>query len=325
MSLAILYEHPQWFQKVFDALDKRGVPYRKVLAHEHLFDPSVDELGPDVSVVLNRMSPSAYRREHGNAMYHTLAYLSHLERHGKRVINGERAFQHEISKALQLTLLDQLGLPYPKARVISHPSQAVRAADGLRFPIVVKPNVGGSGAGVTRFDSVEQLRAAAEADTLDFGLDHVALVQEFIPARGGHITRVETVGGRFIYAIKVFLTGQTFDLCPADICQTKEGAALETACPVEATKSGLQVEGYMPPPQIIAGVERMLTSAGIEVGGVEYVIDDRDGQLYYYDINALSNFVADAPRVVGFDPFENLADFLEQTLKETSQLAGRTA
>jgi len=48
------------------------------------------------------------------------------------------------------------------------------------------------------------------------------------------------------------------------------------------------------------------------VGGIEYAIDDRDGRLYYYDINALSNFVADAPRVVGFDPFARLADFLEQ-------------
>ena len=42
------------------------------------------------------------------------------------------------------------------------------------------------------------------------------------------------------------------------------------------------------------------------------MIDARDGQLYYYDVNALSNFVADAPRVVGFDPFARLADFLEQ-------------
>jgi hypothetical protein len=32
---------------------------------------------------------------------------------------------------------------------------------------------------------------------------------------------------------------------------------------------------------------------------------------YYYDVNALSNFVVDAPRVIGFNPFVNLADFLE--------------
>ena len=31
------------------------------------------------------------------------------------------------------------------------------------------------------------------------------------------------------------------------------------------------------------------------MGGIESMIDDRDGQRVYYDINALSNFVADAP------------------------------
>lgn len=41
-------------------------------------------------------------------------------------------------------------------------------------------------------------------------------------------------------------------------------------------------------------------------------MDDRDGQRYYYDINALSNFVADAPRVLGFDPFVRLADWLDR-------------
>jgi hypothetical protein len=30
----------------------------------------------------------------------------------------------------------------------------------------------------------------------------------------------------------------------------------------------------------------------------------------YYDVNALSNFVADPVRVVGFNPYARLADFL---------------
>ncbi len=63
---------------------------------------------------------------------------------------------------------------------------------------------------------------------------------------------------------------------------------------------------------MISAVERIMNAAGIEVGGVEYIVDDRDGKLLYYDINALSNFVADGPRVVGFDPFAKLADYLEQ-------------
>ena len=54
-----------------------------------------------------------------------------------------------------------------------------------------------------------------------------------------------------------------------------------------------------------------MQKAGIDVGGVEYIIDDRDGRLLYYDINALSNFVADAVNVVGFDPFARLVDYLE--------------
>ena len=43
---------------------------------------------------------------------------------------------------------------------------------------------------------------------------------------------------------------------------------------------------------------------------IEYVIDDRDGRQLYYDINALSNFVADPMRVIGFDPYTRLADYL---------------
>lgn len=51
------------------------------------------------------------------------------------------------------------------------------------------------------------------------------------------------------------------------------------------------------------------------MGGIEYIVDDRDGEIYYYDVNALSNFVADAPRVIGFNPVENLADFLIEEVK----------
>ena len=137
-------------------------------------------------------------------------------------------------------------------------------------------------------------------------------------ARGGHITRVETLGGKYLYAIKVFTSGESFNLCPADICQTTDGVELaRTSCPIDAPRSGLQVESYTPPAQVIAAVETIVQAAEIDVGGVEYIVDDRDGSLLYYDINALSNFVADAPNVIGFDPFVNLVDYLERRTRET--------
>jgi hypothetical protein len=310
-SIGIYYEHPDWFRPLFAELDRRGTPFTKIPADGHFYDPS-EAADTDFSVVFNRMSPSAYLRGRRHEILYTLNYLAHLETLGVRVVNGLAAFRIETSKALQLSLLKSLGLPYPRARVISHPSQAVAAADGLRFPIVVKANIGGSGAGIVRFDRLEDLARAVDEGRVELGIDETALVQEFIPSRAGHITRVEVLGGRYLYAINVFSTGESFNLCPADICQTSDGVALDrAACPADAPKNNLRVEGYTPPAPIIRDVELIMQTAGIDVGGVEYIVDDRDGRRYYYDINALSNFVADAPRVIGFDPFARLADYLE--------------
>ena len=311
--IAIYYEHPHWFKPLFAELERRGDSFVRINAAQHHFDPAHLNGEVSYSLLFNRMSPSAYRRGHGQGIFYTLYYLSHLEQRGRRVVNGHKAFRYETSKALQLSLLEMLGLPYPKTRVINSPDDAVEAAQGLRLPIVVKPNIGGSGAGVVKFENLKQLEEAAAAGKLDLGLDSTALVQEFIPARGGHIVRVEVVGCRYLYGIKVHLTGETFDLCPADICRTTGGQELErAACAVDAPKSGLKVEGYTPPDETVRAVERIMQSARIEVGGVEYIIDDRDGQLYFYDINALSNFVSDGPKVIGFDPFVPLVDYLEK-------------
>ena len=146
------------------------------------------------------------------------------------------------------------------------------------------------------------------------------MVQEFIPARAGHITRVETLGGKYLYAIDVYPEAGSFDLCPADACQTRDGAPLArtvtSACAIDAPKRGLRVEAATPSAEVIDACERIAQAAGIDVGGIESMIDDRDGRRVYYDVNALSNFVADAPKVIGFDPHERLVDFLAAAIEE---------
>jgi hypothetical protein len=42
----------------------------------------------------------------------------------------------------------------------------------------------------------------------------------------------------------------------------------------------------------------------------EYLVSKADGRIYYYDVNATSNFVADAEAVVGFDSTARFADFI---------------
>jgi len=307
--IAIYYEHPDWFKPLFAELNRREVSYERVDAAAHSYDPA--ETNSPYSLVFNRASPSAYLRGHGQVTFHTQSWLRHLERIGVPVVNGSACYEMETSKALQLDILADLGLPFPKARVINNASLAPDAARGLRFPIVVKPNIGGSGAGITRFDSPATLDEAARSGIIDLGVDRVALVQELAPLRDGHITRVEVLDGKFLYAINVYPAEDSFNLCPADICQTTDGKELSrTACAVDAQKNGMRVEQFKPPREIVREVERIAERVNLDVGGIEYLIDDRDGRHYFYDINALSNFVADGRNVVGFDPFERLVDYL---------------
>src|SRR5688500_10302789 len=113
--IAIFYEHPEWFKPLFSELERRGVPHDRVHAAAHSFDPAVRE---PYALVFNRMSPSAWLRGHAHSIFYTLAYLNHLEANDIPVVNGAAAYRIEISKAAQLDLLHQLGLPYPRSRVI---------------------------------------------------------------------------------------------------------------------------------------------------------------------------------------------------------------
>jgi hypothetical protein len=316
--IAVFYEHPEWFKPLFAELDRRGVACDRLLAHEHRYDPTEGRCPYDL--IVNRMSPSAYTRGHSQAILYTLQYMAHLKEIGANVLHGYDTYVYEFSKARQIGLLHRLGLRHPRARVINHASQAPAAADGLIFPVILKPNIGGSGAKIVRFDTPEALRATALAGTMDLGIDGTALVQEYLPAEGNSIVRVEVLNGTFLYAIRLFLTADEFNLCPADYCRIPaNGARPETAGLADGVSGrGVPVEGYSPAPHIIQDVLRITKAAQIEVGGVEYLVNSRDGQVYYYDINALSNFVADAPRVVGFDPFPRLVDFLLQRAGLTS-------
>ena len=322
LPIAIFHEHPEWFRPLFAELERRGLPWLALDAAAASYDPS--EVTAPYSLVVNRASPSAYLRGHARTTFYTLHWLKHLERIGTPVVNGTAAYALELSKANQLDLLRALGLPFPRSRVINAASQAVRAARDLRYPILVKANVGGSGAGIVRYDSEAALADAIAGGRVEFGPDGTALVQEAAPLRDGHITRVETLAGNYLYAIDVYPADGSFDLCPADACETMDGVELvRGACALDAPRSGLRVEGTTPSREIIRQVELIARSAQIDVGGIELLVDDRDGRHYFYDINALSNFVADAPNVIGFDPFERLVDYLEARAGITDAAATR--
>jgi carbamoylphosphate synthase large subunit len=303
--LAIVYEHPEWFKPLFAVLDRRGIAYNAISFENHLFD--LAEKTPPAPVVFSRLAMSSFLRQDEHPIFYAQALYAHWELNGARVINGSRALAVDASKARQMSVIQSLGLDIPATRVIHRQADVVAATTGLRFPVIVKVNIGGSGAGVVRYDSVDELKQAVADGTTPKGIDGVILVQEYVPAKDQRVVRMETLNGKFLYAIALNTDGGTFDLCPADVCMID--------------KPTLTVAEFKPDKEAIAAVEAIARAAHLDIGGIEFMIDERDGVRRFYDINGLSNFVADPLNVLGWDPHEKLVDYLSDIIASTQEKA----
>ena len=144
MRIGILDEHPEWSKRLVGELQGRGLDVERIDQSAHAFDPRDRRRRWDV--VVNRTSPSSHRRGHGRVLFYAEPLLTHLEATGVPVINPVQAWRFEKSKALQVELFERLGVRYPRT-VVANDAAALRgAARAIRFPALVKPNVGGSGA-----------------------------------------------------------------------------------------------------------------------------------------------------------------------------------
>ena len=300
-QLGILYEHPQWFQPLFAALERRGLPYLPIELADHRFDPANRNV--PAPLILSRVAQSSFLREPEHPIFYAEALLDHWQKCGATVLNGADVLAIDSSKARQLSLISSLGYAIPETRVVHRARDLVSAAEEIAYPLLVKANLGGSGAGIVRYTSAEELRASIADGTVPNSVDQVLLVQDYVPPRAGTIIRIETLRGNFLYAIEVQSSGEDFDLCPADACLARPGRA------------AIRMSAVTPDAGIIEAAERIAGAAGLDLGGVEVVIDDRDGTPRFYDINAMSNFVADPLNVLGWDPHDRLIDVLETMLK----------
>src|SRR5438445_1929639 len=197
--IAILDEHPEWSSRLMEELAHRRLPFEKIDPSSHAWDPR--DRSRRYSVIVNRTSPSSHRRGHDNVLFYAEPLLAYWEAIGIPVINPVAAWRFEKSKALQIDLFERLGVRYPRTVVVNGVAPLRQAAREVRFPALVKPNVGGSGALIERFETPADLEARAAA--LDFGPEGVALLQEYVQPRDGAIVRVEVLDGRMLYAIRL--------------------------------------------------------------------------------------------------------------------------
>lgn len=288
--LAILYEHPEWFRPLFAALRGRAVDFEEWRAESLVLDDSRRRY-PDL--VLNRMSPSAAWRGHGCAQFAVAESLSLLESRGVDVLNGSAAYSVEVSKLRQAAVFRKAGVRHPATIAVNRRELLPEAARSLGYPLFVKPNCGGAGHGVHRFDDENALLATLSA--IEPSIDGLFLLQTAAPS--GDLLRIEFLGSEILYAVRIDRDAEQFALCPADAC----GGGVRFT-----------------PVQLPVALERealaIARAARLDLGGVECFLDPRTGDAVFYDINALSNFVANAPELLGFCPTSRLVDFLVRRL-----------
>jgi len=307
-DLIVLHEHPEWQKPLFAALERRGVSYVPFDVTAAAFS-NVEPLR--ASLYFNQASPSAYLRGQTRAVPLALAYMRSLELLGARVLNGADVFALELSKSAQATLLRTLGIDCPRS-ITFNDVRALRAFAGdLRWPALLKPDQGGSGARIQVVESLAQLEAIFIRNPTMWLPDNLFLLQEYLshdPEQG--IVRLEFLGGELLYTMRVKTHGR-FNLCPSPVCNPDEGTGL-CAMPADADVAATPVE-FFPypdvPPEAVETARRIVRAARLDVGGIEY-LDTDDGRRVFYDINANSNLRPSVAAAFGFDPFERVVDFL---------------
>ena len=322
-DLVVLYEHPEWQKPLFAALERRGIRFEPFDLKQAAFS-NVD--APAAPLYFNQASPSAYVRGHARAVPLALAYMRTLERRGARVLNGADVFALELSKSAQATLLHTLGIDTPRSITFNDVVALRTRASEVRWPALLKPDQGGSGARIHVVASVDEVDRILAADPSLWLPDNLFLLQELLdhdPEAG--IVRLEFLGGELLYPMRVKTHGR-FNLCPSPVCNPEDGEG-QCEIPAHPQAAAAPVEFYPFPEVPAAAVEtasRIVRAARLDVGGIEY-LETTDGRRVFYDINANSNLRPSVAAVFGFDPFERVVDFLQRELLRTGVSAARTA
>src|SRR5213079_3102672 len=245
VDLVVIHEHPEWQKPLFAALERRGVSFMP-------FDLTQAAFANDeplrASLYFNQASPSAYLRGHTRAVPLALAWMRTLELLGARVLNGADVFALELSKSAQATLLDVLGIDCPRSITFNDVGALRMLARDMRWPALLKPDQGGSGARIQVVESLSQIEEIFARDPSAWLPDHLFLLQEYLPHDPEQgIVRLEFLGGELLYAMRVKTHGR-FNLCPSPVCNPEEGTGM-CEVPTEQVVGAAPVE-FVPYPDV---------------------------------------------------------------------------
>ena len=293
MKIGFLHEHPTWSDALIACFARNGIEIIPVNVAEAAFGTD----RPDFDFCINRVNIMPSQTRDPAVAAQTLHLLNWLEVSGVQVMNGFRTHSAGASKAVQNGIFAKLGLDFPSAIAIYRPEDAPAAAKRIGYPVIIKPNIGGSGSGIARFDSAGELSSAVEKGSLDLGIDGTGLVQEYIWS-DGYVYRVEVLGDELFYGIRQKSIENQFNYCAAD------------GCSVDLEDGEGRIAPHEVPDAILRNVVSICREAGADFGGVEYFIRADNGSACFYDFNPYSNFVGEGEAMFGFSPEQRFVEFV---------------
>ena len=321
MSIAFIYEHPQWSESLLEAFRERGIDLSLINVADLAFDTSV---APEFDVAINRINIMPSPERDPRIAFQTLHYLNWLEIMGVYIINGAMSHGIGASKVMQNGVFAQLGLRHPRGIAIYRAEDALAAAEEIGFPVIIKPNVGGSGAGIGLYHNLQELEQAVRLKSLDLGVDRTGLVQEYIES-DGYVYRVEMLGGAMFYSIRQKIQQGSFNYCAADGCSLDANVQTEGSqdsiddfdfCAIDGAE---KIEVFAPPKEVVKAVSSVIELSGADLGGVEYFVEKKSGAFCYYDFNPYSNFVSNGEQLLGFSPENTYIDFVMKRLDQMGE------
>jgi hypothetical protein len=296
-TIAVIYDHREILNPLFQALTIRGINYKKLNSYDLSFALPPD--GLNYSLVYNDITAPPYQFKTAGASNLTNEYLSLVETYepSVQIVNGSDTADLIFSKAKQLALFTRHGFPLPKT-IITTARNIPAAAYQLQFPIVIKEVANHADSLFTRIENHSEF---AERLVNNFFADDGGLpvvVQEWVEFKNDELYRLDLIKGEIARATTLKVMQHPDYVNPF---------LLE---PTELNVTGV----------ITNAVRELSLTSGLELASIEYSIDRKTNDLVFLGIH---------PHTTGYQSTVNsdyrLAELtvrhLEKRLSKISELS----
>jgi glutathione synthase/RimK-type ligase-like ATP-grasp enzyme len=271
MSILILTDIPEWVRPLVDILGSRGIKVQ-------IADDPQEILAN--GLIVNRVSSllAAQDKARADRITHSLRTW---EAEGRSVINGSFCFQTGYSKLAQSKLFIECGVRTPQTCLAVPGGRAIHGQ-----AVLLKPPAGGFGRGIVA------LKDGEPAPDGLFSREEGWIEQEMLTAADGCVHRIEVLGPDILYEARSPIQADEFNYC---LAHPESDVTL------------------LPPheiaPKVTEAVKKILRAARMELGAVEYLLDENDNPVFI-DLNPVSSFHPKATAILGCDPLDATASYL---------------